>query len=62
MKQMHITDDKSATKAPVVRLRCECGWEEKAFATREARSRAEHHMRRQHTHGRITYNGHTLEV
>lgn len=28
---IHITDDLSATKAPVVKLSCDCGWVDKTF-------------------------------
>lgn len=62
MKKLYITDDKSATHALVVKMTCECGWVEKAFATRDARTRAEHHMLHNHGGGVILYQGHAFQA
>lgn len=61
MKTLTIVDDTSLT-IPTVKMTCECSWQEKAYATREARDRAERHMKDRHNGGLIRYNGHLMEV
>lgn len=61
LKVMRLVDDTSLT-IPTVKMTCDCGWVEKAYATREARDRAERHMKETHTHGILKYLGHSYEV
>lgn len=62
MKCVKFTDDLSATADQAVKMTCDCGWKEKAWATREARDQAERHLKDAHTYGMLMYQGHSYTV
>lgn len=59
MKTVRFTDDSSLI-GPTVKMVCDCGWLEKAFAHREAIARATHHIRENHTTGQILYRDYKI--
>jgi len=56
MKNVYFVDDKSIDM-PTIKMTCDCGWIEKAYADRDALTRAEMHIRVKHTTGKVHYNG-----
>ncbi|MCA9367098.1 hypothetical protein KC887_02395 [Candidatus Kaiserbacteria bacterium] len=58
---VQFTDDAIGLSL-VLRMECTCGWKEKAFADREARGRAERHIREEHETGELRYRGLSYEV
>lgn len=62
MKVMRLVDDTNMNNAPSVKMTCDCGWVEKAFANRDARTRAERHLKDKHNGGLMKYMGHSYEI
>ena len=50
MKNLYITDDKSATDLRAVKMTCDCGWVKKALA-RDAIQRGTNHLKTRHGGG-----------
>ncbi len=61
MKTIWITDDRALHGIGAVKMRCDCGWVDKAWL-RDSRPRAEHHMRTRHTKGRLVYGNTVVDV
>jgi len=57
MNAILITDDNSATKAPVVRLSCDCLWEDKTFRGGAFSFAKDHLIAKHGGNGKLQYNG-----
>lgn len=60
LRVLQMIDDQGLH--PTVKLTCDCGWTEKAHADREARNRAENHLRVNHSGGIMRYLGHSYQI
>lgn len=62
LKVMRLVDDTKMNNIHSVKMTCDCGWTEKAYANRDARDRAERHLKDRHNGGLMRYLGHSYNV
>lgn len=62
MRVVTFTNDSSLNGVPSVKMKCGCGWVEKAYANRDARNRGERHLQEAHGGGRLAYEDLFVQV